>query len=452
MGNNHKSIKFLRATRDAIVRNSVEQLSPGQPLYNIDDNYLTVGDKSDSSVISKLPITVREVNGWFEDNDGIQSNKLTNYYIKPTDNKEIEIKSPDIVFNRGTDQVIKLSDIISKRVKWHEVEDRPPIDSINVGNEELDFNNYKTNGEYIITSASTFIHGPSFSGSFYGDARCWLEVEKRMGGGEIYQYLTMANWVGYRFYQPMSPLADETGWVPWTEINLLDIEDLKTDKLDKKNLSSATQVVYGAWKNANSDGTLPAETTQGTIACTSNATAQTIPQRNSYGNFAVGDRTDAMSGSGFGTQVANYNYVDKKVSDLQNKLSPTFTTTETVTRTDHLGTAYSYGKAPSVTIPANQVYLFRYRIEVTSPANAAQQEFQWTWSTKAASVGANIYVGQPDGGFIINPGTTQRYVGMQMVANYSSTSSSPAALLPRLQTYGNSLTTKISYDYKKIDF
>ena len=118
---------------------------------------------------------------------------------------------------------IKNKPTISTEYNWEDIKNRPPINIINVGNEELDLNDYTTVGEYIITSASTIVNAPVFGGSnFTSGSRYWLEVEKTLGGNEIYQYITWLNWVGYRQYQPMDPNATNDGWTPWTEINLLE--------------------------------------------------------------------------------------------------------------------------------------------------------------------------------------------------------------------------------------
>ena len=62
-GNN--SIQFLRGTRNAIAESS-EKLLPGQPLYNVDDNYLTIGGNANDQVNS-IPIACRELKGYVTD-------------------------------------------------------------------------------------------------------------------------------------------------------------------------------------------------------------------------------------------------------------------------------------------------------------------------------------------------------------------------------------------------
>lgn len=77
MSNNH-SIQILRGTRQAIYDNRTVDLLAGQPLYNTDDNYLTIGcDKTNDNgdktnkTIGDLPIVVREVHGYSADNNGL---------------------------------------------------------------------------------------------------------------------------------------------------------------------------------------------------------------------------------------------------------------------------------------------------------------------------------------------------------------------------------------------
>ena len=62
-GNN--SIQFLRGTRNAIAESS-EKLLPGQPLYNVDDKYLTIGGNANDQVNS-IPIACRELKGYVTD-------------------------------------------------------------------------------------------------------------------------------------------------------------------------------------------------------------------------------------------------------------------------------------------------------------------------------------------------------------------------------------------------
>lgn len=61
----NQSIQILRGTRNAIA-NSSEKLLPGQPLYNVDDNYLTIGS-NDNDQVKAIPIACRELKGYVTD-------------------------------------------------------------------------------------------------------------------------------------------------------------------------------------------------------------------------------------------------------------------------------------------------------------------------------------------------------------------------------------------------
>lgn len=74
-------IQILRGTRGEIVAAQTPLLE-GQPLYNEDDNYLTIGSAKNSSP-SQLPIKVREIGGYFEDEGGLKSTGTSKYFIKP---------------------------------------------------------------------------------------------------------------------------------------------------------------------------------------------------------------------------------------------------------------------------------------------------------------------------------------------------------------------------------
>lgn len=62
---NKKSIQILRGTTANIVA-SDETLLPGQPLYNTDKNYLTIGS-TDGDVLTKKPIAAMELVGYVND-------------------------------------------------------------------------------------------------------------------------------------------------------------------------------------------------------------------------------------------------------------------------------------------------------------------------------------------------------------------------------------------------
>ena len=69
---NNNSIQVLRGTNANIV-SSEEGLLPGQPLYNIDKNYLTIGSGTtgiDKAPLTSKPIAVRELVGYVGDQNG----------------------------------------------------------------------------------------------------------------------------------------------------------------------------------------------------------------------------------------------------------------------------------------------------------------------------------------------------------------------------------------------
>ena len=88
---NNKSIQILRGSRTSIL-NSKEQLEDGQPLYNYDDNYISIGYGKEKA--SKEPIAVKELH---IDYNG-DSNKLApyDYFIKKNeDMQSLDIYSPN---------------------------------------------------------------------------------------------------------------------------------------------------------------------------------------------------------------------------------------------------------------------------------------------------------------------------------------------------------------------
>ena len=88
---NQKSIQILRGTREKILKNKDEKLLKGQPLYNLTDNTLSIGDEN--SNIDKLPIATNELHGNI---DGIKSTNaqgVYDYSISYVDNKGISIKN-----------------------------------------------------------------------------------------------------------------------------------------------------------------------------------------------------------------------------------------------------------------------------------------------------------------------------------------------------------------------
>lgn len=79
-------IRILRGDSAAIAataeKESAEKtLQAGQPLYNTDKNYLTIGDGS--KTVNAQPITVRELRGWWGDRSGIISSN------KPDDSSKL---------------------------------------------------------------------------------------------------------------------------------------------------------------------------------------------------------------------------------------------------------------------------------------------------------------------------------------------------------------------------
>lgn len=124
-GNN--SIQILRANSNAIASSS-ETLLPGQLLYNMDKNYLTVGGgQSGNTPVNALPISCRELIGYIGD-DGVISNTTTigscvtcnqeNIDIRSS-NGNINISSPVVsinacsaVFDGNSDIQVHSSDIL----------------------------------------------------------------------------------------------------------------------------------------------------------------------------------------------------------------------------------------------------------------------------------------------------------------------------------------------------
>ena len=102
---NNQSIQILRGTRQAIYDNRTVDLLAGQPLYNTDDNYLTIGcektngngDKTNKT-IGDLPIVVREIKGYAVDNNNtIAASTIGSgrWHIGPTSTSD----TADVEFN-----------------------------------------------------------------------------------------------------------------------------------------------------------------------------------------------------------------------------------------------------------------------------------------------------------------------------------------------------------------
>lgn len=88
--------------------NKSEKLLEGQPFYNEDRNYLTIGRQGGTASLNSLPITVREVVGYAEESAQItdsESANLSEYSLKYRDNS-LKITSPrgiNINSSRGID-------------------------------------------------------------------------------------------------------------------------------------------------------------------------------------------------------------------------------------------------------------------------------------------------------------------------------------------------------------
>lgn len=87
--------------------NKSEKLLEGQPFYNEDKNYLTIGRQGGTASLDSLPITVRELVGYVSDSDKITNTKTNEYSLKysNTDNS-LKITSPrGIDINSGNEDV-----------------------------------------------------------------------------------------------------------------------------------------------------------------------------------------------------------------------------------------------------------------------------------------------------------------------------------------------------------
>lgn len=87
--------------------NKSEKLLEGQPFYNEDKNYLTIGRQGGTASLDSLPITVRELVGYASDSDKITNTKTNEYSLKysNTDNS-LKITSPrSIDINSGNGDV-----------------------------------------------------------------------------------------------------------------------------------------------------------------------------------------------------------------------------------------------------------------------------------------------------------------------------------------------------------
>lgn len=103
---NNEAIQILRTDNNGLTTSKQEELLlPGQPLYNSQKNYLTIGHIEGSQVTplaKNKPITVRELIGYFDDNSGITATMNNKYHIKPSNNK-LEIRNLSNSDNSGID-------------------------------------------------------------------------------------------------------------------------------------------------------------------------------------------------------------------------------------------------------------------------------------------------------------------------------------------------------------
>ena len=100
MGNN-KAIQFLRGTRSGILKNvEAGELLEGQPLYNITDNYLTIGT-TDGDKFNRLPIRVRELGGYAEDSNGLQAFTIKEFKISADTSNTLNIEASNYKIGEG---------------------------------------------------------------------------------------------------------------------------------------------------------------------------------------------------------------------------------------------------------------------------------------------------------------------------------------------------------------
>jgi hypothetical protein len=91
--------------------NKSEKLLEGQPFYNEDKNYLTIGRQGGTASLDSLPITVRELVGYVSDSDKITNIKTNEYSLKYSNaDNSLKITSP-----RGVDIDSGNGDVTLKR-------------------------------------------------------------------------------------------------------------------------------------------------------------------------------------------------------------------------------------------------------------------------------------------------------------------------------------------------
>lgn len=89
---NNKAIQILRINSDGIINSKKDiELLDGQPFYNKQKNYLTVGHKTDGTV-NQEPITVRKLVGYFDDKDAVGNGVSQRYSIEPDDDNDTTLK------------------------------------------------------------------------------------------------------------------------------------------------------------------------------------------------------------------------------------------------------------------------------------------------------------------------------------------------------------------------
>ena len=105
--------------------NKSEKLLEGQPFYNEDKNYLTIGRQGGTASLDSLPITVRELVGYVSDSDKITNIKTNEYSLKYSSaDNSLKITSPrsvDIGSGNG-DVTLKRNNSASITLKEDSIE------------------------------------------------------------------------------------------------------------------------------------------------------------------------------------------------------------------------------------------------------------------------------------------------------------------------------------------
>ncbi len=150
---NHRSIQILRASKvDSGIEN--EKLLEGQPFYNEQKNYLTIGKKAGSdgnlTSVSDFPITVRELVGYVNDSTKITNNKTNEYSLKysNTDNS-LNITSPTGININSGDSNITIKRNNNPKIVVEESNIKLDVNSLTVKpntNDIATISTYATNG------------------------------------------------------------------------------------------------------------------------------------------------------------------------------------------------------------------------------------------------------------------------------------------------------------------